>query len=454
MIQEIKVKNFRSFKDEVVLSFEATRDTSLEENYVVEVAPGVRLLRFAMVMGANASGKSNLLFAIDYLREWWFCKTESLEESTGMEPFLLDSDKMNEPTEMELRFWIKGIKYCYYLKADSKQVYQERLQMYKTVQPTLVFNRELVNGHSELNFNPAVEKVSEAAIEKIQLECLNNMSFFAARQKVNLPLTVIDEVRDWMLKAITPIITPNAKMFNWSIGEFDERPEVLKHIIEFLRDSDFNITDILSKKQTTEIPEQILNFMLNAPGMPADEKERMKNERTINEIEIKFNHHVINHRGEEDYKMSDDCQSYGTRRVIGMEAAIYEATKDNGFLNIDEFDASMHLDLILYVLRRFLKQNSSSQMLITTHCTPLLSYIDKMIRKDSVWFTERGKDGASDLYSLVEFKGLNRMSSIQNAYMDGKFGARPNIVINNYYNTPENTFHVEKGATIVTNPDK
>ena len=77
-------------------------------------------------------------------------------------------------------------------------------------------------------------------------------------------------------------------------------------------------------------------------------------------------------------------------------------------------------------------------MLVTTHCTPLLGLIDKLIRKDSVWFTERGKDGGSNLFSMVEFKGLNRLSSIQRAYLDGKFGALPNINDTNPANNNEN----------------
>lgn len=433
MIQELKVKNFLSFKDEVVLSFEATRDTNLEDNYVVEVAPGVRLLRFAMVMGANGSGKSNLLKALEFLRHWWFDRPDDDDELTGVDPFMLDRDTMKEPTELELRFWIDETKYCYILKLDSERVYQERLNMYKSVQPTLVFNRELVNGHTEITFNSTVEKISDVAKEKLELECLNNMSVIAATKKVNLPLTTLETVRDWMRKSIKPIIEPEIRMYEWAVGEMKENPKVKDHIIKFLHTSDFNICDIQRTETVTDIPEQILNMMINAPGLPKDEKERIKNEKTITSVDVNFIHKVENHRGIEEYPINEDAQSYGTRRLVGMESAIYEATKDGAFLNIDEFEASMHHDLALYVLSKFLVQDGHSQMLVTTHCTPLLGWTDKLIRKDSVWFTERGADGSSNLYTLVEFKGLNRMSSIQNAYMKGTFGAVPNITINNYY---------------------
>lgn len=452
MIQELKVKNFRSFKDEVVLSFEATKDTKLEDNYVVEVAPGVRLLRFAMVMGANGSGKSNLLLALDFLSQFWFLKTSDLDEDIeDCIPFLLDKDTKDAPTEFELRFWIKGVKYCYYLKLDQKQIYNERLNVYRSVQPTLVFSRELKNGHTIVTFNPAVEKVSEVAIEKIQLECLNNMSFFAARQKVNLPLTVIDEVRDWMQTAIRPIITPDIRMFGWAVGEMSEHKDVRDHLIEFLDSSDFNITDIISKEELKEAPDRVIELILANPRLPEDERERIRKERTLTAIDVTFKHKVENERGIEEYIIDEDCQSYGTRRTIGMEAAIYSATKEGGFLNIDEFDTSMHFDLCVYILSRFLSQKSESQMLVTTHSTPLLGELDKLIRKDSVWFTERGKDGASRLYTLVEFRGLNRMSSIQNAYLAGKFGAVPKI-INNFGDAIE-VQNINIGNVNITNND-
>lgn len=433
MIQELKIKNFLSFKDEVVLSFEATKDTTLEDNYVVEVAPGVRLLRFAMVMGANGSGKSNLLKALEFLRRWWFDRPDDVDIETGSDPFMLDSESMKDPSELELRFWINQTKYCYYLKLDQNVVHQERLQVYKTVQPTLVFNRELVSGHTEITFNPAVEKVSDVAKEEVQVKCLNNMSVFAALKQVNVALTTTDEVSDWMRKSIKPIIEPEVRMYDWAIGEMRDDPSIKEHILKFLHTSDFNISDIERNETITDLPEQFLNMMLNSPGVPKEEKERLKNERTITQVDVQFKHRVENNRGIEFYNISEDAQSYGTRRIIGMESAIYEATKDGAFLNIDEFEASMHHDLALYVLSKFLVQEGESQMLVTTHCTPLLGWLDKLIRKDSVWFTERGSDGASNLYTLVEFKGLNRMSSIQNAYLRGTFGAVPNITINNYY---------------------
>ena len=117
----------------------------------------------------------------------------------------------------------------------------------------------------------------------------------------------------------------------------------------------------------------------------------------------------------------------GKSRLLGMEAAVYELTNRGSFLMIDEMDASLHPDLMEYILKKFLLEQNDSQMLITTHYDGLLSKIDDLIRKDNVWFTEKEASGTTRLYSLVEFKGLNKIPRIDRAYRNGLFGALPQI---------------------------
>ena len=111
MIQELKIKNFLSFKEEATLNFlsfkeeatlnfEATKDTTFEDYQVVEVAPGTRLLRFALIYGANASGKSNLLYVIDYLHRFLFAVKDDIDKLTESVPFLLDTETPQQPSEI------------------------------------------------------------------------------------------------------------------------------------------------------------------------------------------------------------------------------------------------------------------------------------------------------------------------------------------------------------------
>ena len=216
MIQEIRIKNYLSFRDEVVLSFEATKDTTFEECQVVNVTPKVRLLRFALIYGANASGKSNLLNALDFLRGFWFDKKSDIDEETGVVPFLLDTETPNEPSEFNIKFFVGDRRYWYALVMDDKQVIKEDLYVYNSVQPSLVFSRELDGTASLIKLTASLVKANATIVELLNVKCLSNMSFFAARNQVNCSLAYIDEVRDWMKNNMMPIIKPDTRMFEYA----------------------------------------------------------------------------------------------------------------------------------------------------------------------------------------------------------------------------------------------
>lgn len=428
MIQELRFKNYKSFKDEVTLSFEATKDKTFEDYQIVEVAPNVRLLRFAMVYGANASGKSNLLDAIDFLHNFFFDRPEDSEEITGAIPFKLDAATPNEPSEFSLKFFVGEIKYWYELKLTQKQVLSEKLYFYTSVQPKKLFERKLENGQSVINFNPATVKISSAAKEEISLKCLPNMSFFAAKNQVNIAIEKIDVAKDWLRNNIMPMVIPSSRMFDYVNSKMYENATLKSHLLEFIHEADFNISDVRSDKVSKALPEQFLNLLLADETTPEEVKERIKTDHVVTTIQTVFEHTVHNERGTETYLMSTESQSEGTKRTFGIEVAIYEALQNQSFIFIDEIEASLHPELVKFILQRFLATKSRAQLLVTTHYDPLLNTVgDDLIRKDSVWFTEKNESGSTDLYSLVEYKGLNRIASLQKAYRNGVFGALPNI---------------------------
>ena len=179
MIQELTIKNFLSFKDSTTFSFEATDDKALEDNQVVQIG-NTRLLRFALVYGANASGKSNLLAAFEFLWHFWFSRKHAKDELIGAQPFKLDQVTPNEPSSFEMVFFVGDMKYRYEVVLDNKRVYSERLSYFKTTQPALLLNRTLDNGVSVVKLHADL-KVSKAALEELSLRCLPNMSFFASK---------------------------------------------------------------------------------------------------------------------------------------------------------------------------------------------------------------------------------------------------------------------------------
>lgn len=427
MIQELRIKNFRSFRKEVVFSFEADKSTNMEEVQVISMPDGARLLKFAMVYGANASGKSNLLSAFDFLNDFWLKKSNDSEDGTGVEPFLLDKETPNQPSEFDLKFYVDRRRYWYHLRLDRNAVYSEKLYVYNSQQPTLLFKRNLENNISKILFNHAAVKVSSVAQEKIELDCLKNISFFSAKGNANVDLGEIDKVRNWFKERMLPNIHPFTHMYEYAERELCDNEDLKNHILSFLHKADFNITGINSEIINKPITTDLMRYIESSP-IPDAEKENLKKKGTFESIKTSFTHNVTNERGEEEYAFNEYQQSVGTKRMIGVETAIYEAEVKSGFLCIDELESSLHPELMEFLIQKFLENKASqSQLLISTHCLDLLNLVGDLIRKDSVWFTEKDESGSTDLYSLIEFKGLNKMSSILKSYKNGKFGAKPNL---------------------------
>lgn len=397
MIEEVSFRNILSFKDETTLSFEATADTSIESSHVVTMPNGTRLLRLAVVLGPNASGKSNLLYALEWLYKFWTFHPSNLDVKTGVEPFLLDRDMVDEPSEFNLKLWVDGVRYKYQLKLNSREVILEKLSYYKTVQPVMVFERRIDGGRSIIKINQAVQKIDAEAQKMLSLNCLPNMSVFAARGRVNMKFDHVDQVRRWISDGFMPPIYPGTNMTGFARKILNENDKFRSYMLDFLHMADFNITGFTEHNEGGDIRK------------------------------FSFEHTVENSRGSERYELNLEHQSEGTRRLLGVEAAVYELTRTGAFLMIDEMDSSLHPDLMEYILKQFLLDVSQSQLLISTHYDGLLQKIDDLIRKDNVWFTEKDRSGITHLYSLVEFKGLNKIAHIDKAYRNGVFGSLPEI---------------------------
>jgi len=427
MIQEIKIKNFLSFKDEVIFSFEATNDKFAEESQVVTINENTRLLRFAIIYGYNASGKSNLLGVLDFLSYFWSVKPKDMDSKTGVIPFKLDSKSANEPSSIELVFFARETKYWYQLVLDQQQVYLEKLSYYKTTQPIMLFERTLKDGQSNIQFNPKAERVSNAAKDMISVNCLKNTSFFVARNQVNVSLPIIDAAKEWMRKQLMPLISPTTGLTSFAQKKASENRSLINYIVKFLHDADFNVTDVSANVISKQLTDDAVKYLTEesdiADEETAREVERIKKERTIKQIQTVFEHTVENDNGTETYQMDKKEESTGTMRTFGIEAALYEALKDEAVLPIDELETSLHPMLLEKILFEYLKTPSRSQLLVTTHNDGLLDLLDDLIRKDSVWFTEKKKSGITDLYKLTDFRGINRLSSIREAYRNKRFGA-------------------------------
>ena len=146
-----------------------------------------------------------------------------------------------------------------------------------------------------------------------------------------------------------------------------------------------------------------------------------------NGYKTNFTISVNNERGRETYTLPKATQSDGTLRAMGVETALYVAEQNDKLLPIDEIESSMHPLLLQHMIQSFLKTESHSQLLLTTHYDPLFNAADDYLRKDSFWLMDKRADGCSELHSLISKNGVNKMRSLQRAYMNNKLGALPQI---------------------------
>ena len=380
MIAEIRFKNMFSFRDETVLSFVADRSKDMEAYHVVELSEDVRLLKVAVIYGANASGKSNIIkvcdLVCDFIKSFITYTPLNKAEQIQIVPFLLNKTSSRQLSEYSISFYLKNeekaVRYVYSVALDRWHVAKESLIYYPSQQPATLFERNTENNVSVIRFGQKI-KMSQAVKEEITLKCLHNMSVFAAYMQVNTHIVELEAV-------LQSIKNESAK----------------DYILRYLQEADFNISNITSKEQETH--KGSINYTM-------------------------YQHKVSSDDGNNDYyEFPELFESDGTIRTFGLAAQVQKILERDAFLAVDEIESSLHPKLIEYIIERFLKESEQAQLLLTTHYDGLLGEED-LLRK----FTEKNPDGSSVLYPLTDFKGLNRISSLQKAYKFGKFGAVPNL---------------------------
>ena len=212
----------------------------------------------------------------------------------------------------------------------------------------------------------------------------------------------IDNVIKWMKVQYMQSIEPTTRLVDFVEGKIKNDKSLKDYILNHIKRADYNITDINTKTIDKKIPDDVFVGLLDSlKNIPIDERERIDKEHSIKLTKTEFEHKIINSNGNiEYYNLPKSLQSKGTLRTFGI--------------------------LVEFFIEDFLQQRGESQLLLTTHYDGLLEETD-LFRKDSIWFTNKKKDGATEIYSLADFNGLNRISSLQKAYKYGKFGAIPNI---------------------------
>lgn len=402
MIAEIRFKNMFSFRDETILSFEADRSKDMESYHVVDFGAGVRLLKIAVIYGANASGKSNIIKVCDFIKSFITYTPLNKTEQIQIIPFLLNKTSSRHLSEYSISFYLKNkektVRYVYSVALDRWHVAKESLIYYPSQQPATIFERNTENNVSVIKFGQKI-KISQAVKEAMILKCLHNMSVFSAYMQVNTHIAELETVFQYLTNQVMPAIVSVSTLNRYAEESF-KNESAKDYILRYLQKADFNISNITSKEQETQ--KGPINYTM-------------------------YQHRVLSEDGNNDcYEFPELLESDGTVRTFSLAAQVQKILEKDAFLAVDNIEFSLHPKLIEHIIECFLKESEQAQLLVTTHYDGLLGEED-FLRKDNVWFTEKNPDGSSVLYPLTDFKGLNRISSLQKAYRFGKFGAIPNL---------------------------
>ena len=404
-------------RDGQTLSFIPTNDDTLRDIYTEEVADGVSLLKIGCIYGSNASGKTNILKALDFFSRFMVDDSLNKGDEIGIVPFLLDDVSRQERTQFEMTFYLNREKYKLNLVLDNKVIYEETLQVYSSVQPTLLYKRtyNAEKDATDIVFGGKVGLVKKSR-EAIEGNAINNSTVIAAFGKSNVEKSRLNLVYEFFSQRIAPIMYPQSSLMGFTKRRItkDKDGRLKRFILHFLKASDFNISDIAIHEEEVNITPEMELMIKNTSGMPAKAKEEILKKGTLHSDEMFFVHHTSNG----DKELDEDLESRGTKRYMGLATILYDLLVRGVILPVDEIETSIHYELLSYFIKVFLVNSKrGGQLIVSTHDINLLD--EDYIRRDVIWFTDKNDCGETQLIRLSTL-GLHKTLSVYNAYKQEK----------------------------------
>lgn len=440
MLIRFTVENYRSFNERQVFSMAAGKHTRHKEQVVV--ANGKRLLKAGVVFGANASGKSNLIKAINFGKN---VALKGIKNSMTMNRhFRIDPIAINRPGVFQYDFLSNGHIYSYgFAISYTKNIFlSEWLYLCDDNKEICIFDRaEGESVSTDLSFTNAED---EQRFTIYADDVTDNTSFLA--EICSHKLRDIEEfdsffdVLDWFTSLI--IIFPETKYRD--LGQLfknDENDSFGKMLNYF----DTGIEEVITAVKPIEevlafLPDKIKNDVIHdiQEGFDEDNKKATTVDVTIIGKRFSFTKKdgvivgsqlTMNHGNPTDLFELDD-ESDGTRRLFDL-IPLYRKGKENYVIFVDEIDRSFHTKLTLEFLQKFFEKTEGikSQIIVTLHDSNVMNL--NIFRQDEIWFVERKEDHSSEIYSLNKFK--ERFDhSVAKDYLLGRYGAVPNFGIEDW----------------------
>lgn len=438
MLLELRVANYRSFAEEQVFSFVADRDDTLAEN-TVECAesPTGRVIRLAVLYGPNGGGKSTLVRAVEVIRRLVLDTATAFQagDPLPVEAFRLDPALSRAPSRFEVTFvadWqdpddetvTRPIRYQYGFTADRARVHEEWLLAYPHGQPQAWFERRVDGKGSAWDFGRHLKGEKT----RIARSTRSNALFLsvAAQQNQTQLLPVFEWFRErsrtlgtdgirWG-EPITRRFALTASATSEAILD-DESGQVQHFVTEWLKSADVGIEGLSVERQPNDMRAW-------QPAPPPEFASIFA--AHVSETFIVRTLHRARDGAAVEWDLSDE--SDGTQSLyclLGPLMAIL-VQRQAGF--VDELLGNLHPALIQRLVRWFLAMSvelrCTAQLLFTTHDTTLLD--PKLLRRDQIWFVEKDREGASHLYSLLEYRP-RKDEAFQRGYLAGRYGALPFI---------------------------
>lgn len=405
MITEFSVTNFLSYKNKVTFSMVGGNLGGLEKNYYVY--DKLNIFKTAAIYGANASGKSNLFkiltSVILMIRNSARVNTN---EPLPIVPFKFDKKCLSKPSEFEIKFISKGVRYLYGFSADSKKIYEEYLYYYPNGREALIFNRN--RGKNEY---PREDKKMLIDIDK---KTPNNRFFLSSaanwnHEKCENAFYFFDQTINTFIDFS---VLQDMAMNKYYKASLNDNDKLKKFALKCLEMADLNIVDYHPLE--AEMPKEVYSmlpdfFKINLGPNPKG-------------YGVHFNHK------NSDISLDFNEESKGTQMLFIFIPFLYEAVENGAVLIVDELDKSLHPELVEMIVNLFNDENINkghAQLIFNTHDTGLLK--PSLLRKEQIWFTEKDKEsGVSDLYSLSEFK-IRSYENYEKNYRAGVYGGIPDI---------------------------
>lgn len=423
MIINFSIQNFGSIKDKQVLSFEADKSTHLEEHYIINTN-GFRLLKLGLIYGANASGKTTILKALDFLRNLVLEPENKKTEKLDFKPFLFDEGTPSKDSIITIEFIQKGVRYYYEVEFNQKAIVREELYFYNPNKAN-VFKRstDLEKQFTNIVFGSKIKK-TKFFQDTLESNTLWNNTVLGGFLKTNIEINELKDVTDWFSEYLRPIVLPRTELDGYITSKIDDSEIDKDDVISILKKADFNISDIIIKKEEKDIPDGFIEFLKKQINEDDDKIDALKKKGKITSVDLKFEHTVNN----TPYNLPAELESQGTMRYYSFAGLLNMLITKSIAIPIDELEASLHPDLYIHFILSFIMNAKSSQIIATTHNREILNNRD-VFRNDAIWFADKSECCSTELYSLSDFDSsiIRDTSNVFNAYKIGKLGGVPNL---------------------------